>query len=165
MMHDTAKYWFLEVAKTFLHTPYRWGGDDPTGIDCSGLVVECLESCGKISADHTADGLWRKFKTAYEVEKPTAGCLAFWLDANGRAYHVAICLDAWVCLTADGGGSKVLTLQDAVMNNASVKIRPIDHRGVKPKYVNIFSEERGLHKRLVKLLDRQGRFLYRRRRR
>jgi hypothetical protein len=34
------------VAELFLHTPYRWGGRDGLGIDCSGLVQQSLFACG-----------------------------------------------------------------------------------------------------------------------
>ena len=138
MDNTTARYWFLKVAQSLIHTPYHWSGDDPTGFDCSGLVVECLKSVGRMPAhDATADDLWRRFHQL-EVVYPTSGCLAFWFNAEGEAYHVAICLDARVCLTADGGGSQTQTLADAIEQNAFVKIRPIDHRSTAPKFLDLF---------------------------
>lgn len=36
---------YVSVAKLFLGTPYLWGGNSNTGIDCSGLVQAALTAC------------------------------------------------------------------------------------------------------------------------
>ena len=119
------EYYFLKVVESFLNTWYRWGGDDPSGIDCSGLVVEALKACGKISEreDYTADGLWHKYHGAYEVPDAQRGALVFWFDNKGRATHVAVCVSPFFCITANGGGKHVKTHEDAMKYNAFVKIR------------------------------------------
>jgi len=131
---------FLQVARSMLNMFYRWGGDDPSGFDCSGVAVECLKVCGLIPlhSDYSAEALWTKFIDK-ETPTPDAGCLAFWFDSTGKAIHVAICLDPTYCLTADGGGSHVKTVEDAVKYNAFIKVRRIDHRKTKPQFVNPFT--------------------------
>ena len=47
--HLSAKRWFLQTALAYLGTPYVWGGDDPSGFDCSGFVIECLKSAGLLN--------------------------------------------------------------------------------------------------------------------
>ena len=48
---------FVALAATFLGTPYQWGGDSPTGFDCSGLVYYTLGKLG-ISAPRTSEAQW-----------------------------------------------------------------------------------------------------------
>jgi D-gamma-glutamyl-meso-diaminopimelic acid endopeptidase CwlS len=136
---ENRKYWFLKVVESFLNMPYRWGGDDPTGFDCSGMVVEGLRACGLmgLNEDLSALGLWHKFK-GRETPLPERGALVFWFHDNGKAKHVAVCLDTEVCLTADGGGRHIQTLADAIKHNAFIKILPIDHRKDRPKFVMPF---------------------------
>lgn len=137
-----AKFWFMQYIMTLINTPYLWGGDDPmAGFDCSGMVIEGLQSVGAIPIhrDYSADGLWHKYHAIHEVEKPVEGCLAFWFNNAGKAIHVAVCLDGEICLTADGGGRRVKGLGDAIKFNAFIKIRPIDHRKPsEPRFVNLF---------------------------
>ena len=36
----------VDVARCFLHAPYRWGGRSSIGLDCSGLIQMTLAACG-----------------------------------------------------------------------------------------------------------------------
>ncbi|KCZ60235.1 NlpC/P60 family protein [Hyphomonas chukchiensis] len=36
----------VSVAETYLHTPYRWGGRDSMGLDCTGLTQQAFEAAG-----------------------------------------------------------------------------------------------------------------------
>ena len=47
---------FVDVLWNYLGTWYSWGGDDPEGFDCSGLVVEGLKSVGMIPRGGDATG-------------------------------------------------------------------------------------------------------------
>ena len=115
----------VAVAWSFHGTPYIWGGDDPTGFDCSGLVIEILQSVGKLPrvGDWTANDLWLKYRDT-QTNHQSPGCLAFWFR-DGRATHVEFCIDPVHAIDASGGGSATLTPCDAATQNAFVKVRPV----------------------------------------
>src|SRR5262249_45207079 len=35
------------VAERFLGAPYQWGGRESLGLDCSGLIQQVLQACGR----------------------------------------------------------------------------------------------------------------------
>jgi cell wall-associated NlpC family hydrolase len=115
-----------KIAWSFLGKPYSWGGDDPMkGFDCSGFCIEILKSVGILprKGDWTASGLYNRF-SAYKVDKPHKGCLVFWGNSEGRIIHVEYALNDYLCIGASGGGSRTITEQDAINQNAYIKIRP-----------------------------------------
>ncbi|UCG60960.1 MAG: C40 family peptidase [Candidatus Zixiibacteriota bacterium] len=134
-----ARKWLVSTALAYLGTPYVWGGDDPSGFDCSGFVVECLKSAGVLGEkeDHTADGLLRLFATRL-VDKPRKGALLFFLNARGKAVHVAICLDGFFQVGASGGCAATSNSAAAWKANAYVKIRPISFNAASMRVVNLF---------------------------
>ncbi|MCK9325035.1 MAG: C40 family peptidase [Bacteroidales bacterium] len=121
----------IEIAKQFLGRPYTWGGDDPMrGFDCSGLAVELLKSVGVLPrrGDWTAQMLWNRFDNfGVMVSEPYWGCLVFW-KSGGEIIHVEMCLNDELSIGASGGGSKVKTLEDAIKQNAFIKVRPFRSR-------------------------------------
>ncbi|KKL14826.1 hypothetical protein LCGC14_2511750 [marine sediment metagenome] len=116
----------MRRAWTLLNTYYSWGGDDPSGIDCSGLMCELLQSVGIIGRkeDLTAQMLYNRFKSK-KVDSPYRGCLVFWHSGTDlqRIIHVEICIDEDCAIGASGGGSRTLTKEQAIKDNAFVKIR------------------------------------------
>ena len=89
------------VALRLLHTPYVWGGNTSTGIDCSGMTQLALEFCG-LSCPRDSDQQEAAFEA---VEGPyQRGDLVFWkghvgmlLDANtlihANAHHMAVAVE------------------------------------------------------------------------
>ncbi len=119
----------LKIAWKFYGTFYTWGGDDPSGFDCSGLIIECLKSVGCLprSGDWTAAGLWHKFPV--KPANGRAGDLVFWSNIpQGRIIHIEMCINEDLSIGASGGGSKTKTRQDAIRHNAFIKVRPFDSR-------------------------------------
>ena len=124
--------WAVSTLLSFHGKPYLWGGDDPmAGFDCSGLVMEALQSVGMIKRglDYTAAGLYNMFRSRV-VDTPKAGCLVFWYDSHGgNIIHVEMCVDKYYVVGASGGGRATDSLQDAIDQNAYVKMSPINYRG------------------------------------
>ena len=121
----TPKKITLKVAWSYLGTPYLWGGDDFSGFDCSGFIIECLKSAGILprSGDWTADGLSHMFQP---VVYPHEGCLVFW--GTPKIIHVELCLDDTFSIGASGGGNSSLSVADAIKQNAYIKVRPLRTR-------------------------------------
>lgn len=128
-----------KVAWSYHGDWYKWGGSTPAGFDCSGYVCEILQSAGKIGRkeDFSALGLYQRFSVA-KVNKPELGCLVFYGLDETHITHVEFCLDEKHSIGASGGGSHCLTLEDAIMMNAFIKVRPIQSRNDIVGFVNPF---------------------------
>jgi len=116
----------VRYAFQFVGTWYKWGGDDASGFDCSGILIEILKAHGALPRkyDSTANDLyWNNIK--YKVNKPLAGCGVFYENSDGTIVHVEMCVDNLFAIGASGGGSKTLTQEDAIRDNAFIKQRPI----------------------------------------
>jgi len=129
------------IAMSYLGTFYIWGGDDPSGFDCSGLAVECLKSVGVLprSGDWTANMLSNKFVV---VSEPKPGDLVFWYDrSDKKVIHVEIYIGSGLSIGASGGGSKTKTIANAIKSNAFIKIRPVASRGGSVEYCDPYVKE------------------------
>lgn len=129
------------IAFSYLGTAYKWGGDDPmAGFDCSGFVIELLKSVGILprKGDWTAQSLWHLLylHRLTKLKNVREGCLVFWFNRKGDRYiHVEYCINEHLSIGASGGGSRTKTTQDAINQNAYIKIRPINSRKGKKSYV------------------------------
>ena len=128
----------------WLGIQYSYGGNDSLeGFDCSGLVIEALQSVGILPHvfDETAHGLYLKFKdNLAEGNKVRPGNLVFWFR-NGRARHVMMLYTYGYVIGACGGGSDTKTTKDAIRDNAFVKMRPITYAGDGYKICDPFGDE------------------------
>ncbi|MDF1545096.1 MAG: NlpC/P60 family protein [bacterium] len=99
IMHgQSVRHRFLQTALSYLGRPYRWGGDDPSGIDCSGLVVECLKSVGTLEEheDFSADRLCMLYSDKLISSPVPGGCfspfpsekLSMWLSALMNSFRL-----------------------------------------------------------------------------
>jgi len=129
----------LKIAWSYLGRPYIWGGDDPTGFDCSGFMIEILKSVGKLprSGDWTANSLAGRWPIS---NLPTGGDLVFWENTRGHVVHVEMYICNGLAIGASGGGSRTRTIEDAAQQNAFIKIRPIKSRAGVWGYTNPFGD-------------------------
>ena len=106
----------VELAKFWLGKFYIWGGDDPSGFDCSGFVVEVLQSVGLIQdgLDFAAHGLYQLYKNNPISGNPQPGDLAFWFNDSEIASHVEIMIDDLRSIGASGSGSPQYNLSEHI---------------------------------------------------
>ena len=74
------------VAERFLGAPYQWGGRESLGLDCSGLIQQALQACGRFCPRDSdqQQALGRPVEPAHLAR----GDLVFWKG------HVGMMLDA-----------------------------------------------------------------------
>lgn len=129
---DRAKSVVLyEYAWSLVGKPYRWGGDDPiAGFDCSGLIIELLTAVGlwPHGKDASAQQLYEHFEAIGQVGLSDYGSLVFYGKDKNSITHVSMIIEPGFIIEAGGGGSKTKTLQDAIDQNAFIRIRPVTHR-------------------------------------
>ncbi len=77
----------VELARSLLETPYRYGGSDPVGFDCSGLVSFVLRDVG-VDLPRTAEAQSRAGRwVAPDELRP--GDLVFFGDRD-KPHHVGV---------------------------------------------------------------------------
>lgn len=121
----------IEKAKSYLGSPYLWGGRSPFGIDCSGLVQIVFRCCG-IDLKRDASQQSKNGTTINFVEETLPGDLAFFDNEEGVITHVGIMLNNKQIIHASG----------------KVRIDNIDHEGI---YDN--AEKKYTHK--LRIIKRQ----------
>lgn len=117
-------------ALNFIGVPYKWGGNNPmAGLDCSGFLCEVLRSVGFITAsDYTAQDLYGLCSKAGAHAVPEKGSCLFFGSSVYNITHCALAISKNFMIEAGGGGSTTNTIQDAIKQNAFVRIRPIKNR-------------------------------------
>ena len=129
----TRREFAVWYAETWLGRWYTWAGDDPSGIDCSGLVVEVGKATGVLprgkAKDWSADGLYQmSIRKGWIVSDAglRPGAWVFYLNAEGtKAIHVElVSRNPAIAIGASGGGSSVRSVSDAIRENAFIKPRP-----------------------------------------
>jgi len=78
---------WVSTAEIFLNTPYKWGGRNSFGIDCSALVQLSLQNAGVNIPRNSSEQEMMKYKNITQLGYIKRGCLVFWRG------HVAISLD------------------------------------------------------------------------
>lgn len=121
-------------ALSWLGCWYTWGGDEPNGFDCSGFICEIAKAFGALDRTRrlTAGGMWIEWGSKYGIPEPQPGSLVFFGSSSTvagttvtKVEHIEYCLDEIFTVGASGGGSKTLTVEDAIRDSAFVKQRPI----------------------------------------
>jgi cell wall-associated NlpC family hydrolase len=129
----TTQQEILQEAESCLNVPYVFGGSNPLqGLDCSGLVVWCLQRVGvfKKGQDFSAQGLYDHFtkKPGSWMATPYPGALLFFGKDVRSITHVGIALNERRMIEAGGGDSRTTNISVASAHGAMVRRQPISAR-------------------------------------
>lgn len=95
----------IELARSMLGTPYRYGGSDPRGFDCSGLVHYAYGQAG-IALPRTTQGLY-SIARPVPREQLEPGDLVFFRFKNPGVSHVGIFIGDNEFIHAPSSGKRV----------------------------------------------------------
>ena len=81
----------LEAARSMLGVPYRYGGVDPSGFDCSGLMQYAFNQAG-VKLPRTSRDIFR-ISQLISPEDLQPGDLVFFAISSNKVSHVGIYAD------------------------------------------------------------------------
>jgi probable lipoprotein NlpC len=85
-----ARLLVLNAAGKYEHTPYRYGGLDRRGLDCSGLVYVSFQDALGVAVPRNTGGLY-SWAEKISIEDANPGDLVFFkTTGNGNVSHVGI---------------------------------------------------------------------------
>ena len=76
--------------------PYRWGGRDTLGVDCSALLQLAYQTYGEKIPRNTSQQVKLEKRNIHNFENLERGCVIFWEG------HVGIMTDKNNCIHANG---------------------------------------------------------------
>ena len=86
---------WVAIAELLVGTPYKWGGRDTIGIDCSALLQLSYQTYGEDIPRNTSKQIQFKKKIIKDLEDLKRGCVVFWKG------HVGIMIDKFSCIHAN----------------------------------------------------------------
>lgn len=95
----------IKIARKYLGVPYVWGGNNPSGFDCSGFVQYVYRQCGKNLPRVTTQQ--EHCGKVISINQAQAGDLYFWGNRNAT-YHVAIACGDGKFIQAPAPGQNVM---------------------------------------------------------
>lgn len=89
--NDADNALLYETVNSWLGVPYKYGGTDRNGIDCSAFVGAVVRQVYNITLHRTANDMLRDVKLISKSQL-REGDLVFFTNSNGKVSHVGIYL-------------------------------------------------------------------------
>lgn len=120
-----------EIARSYLNTPYLWGGKSSFGLDCSGFTQSVFKMAGikllRDASQQASQGELLNF-----LEEAQAGDLAFFDNEEEEIIHVGI----------------ILSSNEIIHASGRVRIDQLDHQGIYNRELGKYSHNLRLLKRI-----------------
>ena len=112
----------LDTARKMLGVPYRYGGTDPRGFDCSGLVQYAFNHAG-VKLPRTSRDIFRSSQLI-DPKKLQAGDLVFFAISKSKVSHVGIYDDRnrFIHAPSSGKGVSYASLENSYWRERLVGI-------------------------------------------
>jgi len=94
---------WVAIAQNLNGTPYKWGGRDTIGIDCSALLQLACQAYGLTIPRNSSEQVLLNKPEIYKIENLKRGCVIFWKG------HVGIMVDKLHCIHANAYHMKIVT--------------------------------------------------------
>jgi probable lipoprotein NlpC len=99
---EVARAQLIRAAQRYRGLPYRYGGMDSRGLDCSGLVFLSFRDSLQVEVPRRAEDLYH-WTERLERDQIQPGDLVFF-QQNGRVFHVGIYIgEGWFFHSASSG--------------------------------------------------------------
>lgn len=99
-INNITKNW-VGIAENMIGIPYKWGGRDTMGLDCSALLQLSYQNYGQNIPRNTSEQVNIKKNIIYDLNKLHRGAVVFWKG------HVAIMIDKINCIHSNAFHMKV----------------------------------------------------------
>ncbi len=90
-INNKIKDW-VKIAQQLIDTPYRWGGRDTIGIDCSALLQLSYQTYGQDIPRNTSQQIQLNKNIIHDIKNLKRGNVIFWEG------HVGIMIDSKNCI-------------------------------------------------------------------
>ena len=129
---ETNRDSIIDTAKTYMNSPYLWGGKSPCGTDCAGFVQMVYKING-ISLPRVVEQQPDKGITLSFVEEAQPGDIAFFDDDRGQIKHVGLLLEK----------------NQIIHASSTVRIDKFDHQGIYREEYDQYTHKLRVVKRML----------------